>query len=72
METVEKYWMVHNLNGHGPTKKHYNRDEAIEESKRLAEKELGQVFCVLECISAYCVERPKAEKLSIVQPVEQR
>ena len=50
-----KFWMVLRLSEHGeqpketlPTYRHATREEALKEAKRLADKELGAQFVVLE------------------------
>jgi len=47
-----KFWMIWNPLGKAPVHMHNHYANAIEEAKRLAEKEIGYVFFVLEAVNA--------------------
>ena len=49
------FWMIWNPCGHNPVVKHYDRDGAIIEAERLARKNQGETFVVLQAIAARVV-----------------
>ena len=51
--TPKRYYMVHCQTGRPPTKMHERQWEAEAEAKRLAEKQPGEIFNVLEVIGSY-------------------
>jgi hypothetical protein len=53
-----KYWMVHNTSGNAPTKTHSTIEEAKAEAGRLAAKNVGATFVVLEAIAYVEVALP--------------
>lgn len=46
----EGFWMVWNPQRNAPRVKHFNRDSAIDEAKRLARENPGEEFVVLQSI----------------------
>ena len=55
-----KYWMVHNIDGHGaPNFKHPSREQAVDEAKRLAAETPNCRFVVLEAVEAFGVHFPR-------------
>lgn len=55
-----KYWMVHNIDGHGaPNFRHPNKEQAVAEAKRLASESPNCRFVVLEAIEAFGVHFPR-------------
>ena len=56
-KTFTMFWMVKGPSGPASIQ-HPTYDEAINEAKRLAEKEPGKQFVVLESSVAYCVKMP--------------
>lgn len=61
-----RYYMVNNPNG-GPSKtKHYARELAEAEARRLAITHPGEYFTVLEAITAYHLREPTPEVVNLV------
>jgi len=58
-----RYWMVHCPEGLPPKKMHETGTDAHEEAIRLAEKEPGKVFSVLEVIESYW-QRPQVQSVN--------
>lgn len=50
---MKKYFMVHNPENRFPTKKCETFPDAQDEAKRLASKEVGKTFIVLEAITGF-------------------
>lgn len=61
--SVERTWIVLNLNRIAD--KIPDKETAIKKAAMAAEESLGQTFGVFELITAYKIDRPKAEKLTI-------
>lgn len=63
--TAEKFWMV---KGRGPTNYcHDSRISAEEEAKRLARENPGQLFAVLEAVTAF--KKPDVERVDLEDPL---
>lgn len=52
IKQVNRFWMVLNLAGEAPTYRHRSFDAARAEAERLAQKHPGQIFVVLEPVTA--------------------
>ena len=48
---IGKFWMVYRMDGGSPRVRHETKELASAEAQRLATKELGHTFYVLETIS---------------------
>lgn len=60
---IPKYWMVHNPGRYGngqPTVMHDSKMKALDEAKRLAQKNPGENFVVLESVLACRAPAPVA------------
>jgi hypothetical protein len=49
---LKKYWMVHNPNHGHPTIRYHDKDAACDEARRMALKNPGQEFFVLEAVAS--------------------
>lgn len=67
-ETLKEFWMVWNPKKCSPTKKHYNRNEAFSEARRLAKIESGggdkRDIYILHTIAAVRTEAVYSECLT--------
>lgn len=64
-----KYWMVNNPEGGSPTAKHYTKAEATIEARRLASRNVGKQFNVLEVREGYIVEVPDPKVVTFLERV---
>ena len=55
---MEKFWMVWNVDGRVPTMKHASQQSARLEAERLAKRNPGQQFAVLEAIGVCETTKP--------------
>lgn len=56
MQKESPFWLVWNVNGHAPTVKHTDIRTASAEAERLARRNTGQRFIVLESVMAVEVD----------------
>lgn len=61
---MEKYWMVHRI-GSSTQNRHYTKELAEAEARRLASCNIGTIFTVLEVVTAFKVDLPKPTELSV-------
>lgn len=65
MNTAEKFWMV---KGRGPTNyRHDSLASASQEAKRLAREYPGELFAVLEAVTAF--RKPDVEEVLLEDPL---
>jgi hypothetical protein len=63
---VDKFWLVKSAGCGAATVQHTTKASAVEEAKRLAEKDPTKTFCVLEVVEAYAVAKPPVEQVMVV------
>lgn len=63
------FWMVFTENGGMPKKKHFSKESALAECKRLAGKTPSQVFYVLKTVDAYVVDLPEPHQVLLGDPI---
>ena len=56
---MKKFWMVYRVDGIGPGQRHNTKESACKEADRLAAKQPGDVFVVLEAIEKFSAYKPK-------------
>lgn len=67
-DQMNKFWMVYGLNRSSPTYKHYSKENAQEEAKRLAQKCPGETFVVLSAVAAYTCPIAPVESIKLRKP----
>jgi len=65
---MKKYFMVHNPENRFPAEKHETFPSAQREAKRLASKEVGKTFIILEAITGFKVELPEPSVVVLEDP----
>jgi hypothetical protein len=62
---MEKFWMVWNPARGMPRVQHPNKVAASNEANRLAGIHAGEVFYVIEAVTAHCTEAPKVVTITL-------
>lgn len=66
-DEIMKFWMVYGLGTRGPTYRHYSKDAAQTEAKRLAALHPEVMFVVLAAVDAYATEKPAVLRFKLVK-----
>jgi transcriptional regulator with XRE-family HTH domain len=64
---ITKFWMVSGIGMGAPTYQHYSAEQAVSEAKRLAAKNPGTKFVVLEALQAFKAEQPRIVTIGITE-----
>lgn len=65
--TRQTYWMVHSPTQGSSNTMHHTQDEATAEAQRLAGRNVGNQYMVLQTIDGYSVPAPVPHQITITQ-----
>ncbi len=67
---IQKFWLVWRNDGSGPVRKHWDKQSAVLEAERLAERNPGAIFVVVKSVDARMTATPAARPVLLVREEE--